>query len=121
MSFYSDLNYLKPDKGPLLEDIDDIYQAIYSILGTKPGERLFRPTWGGHLGRYLFEPCDEMTARSMMYDITETLKSEPRVELNKAKSSVTPDPINSQFYIYLQFDIPGFSQYEKSLSLTFKQ
>ena len=51
MAFYSDLNYLKPSKGPLLEDIDCIYQAIYSIFGTKPGQRLFRPEWGGSLSR----------------------------------------------------------------------
>lgn len=121
MAFFTDLNYLKPSKGPILEDMDDIYQAIYSLFGTKPGQRLFRPTWGGNLSRYQFEPCDEITAKSMMYDITETLKDEPRVTLNTAGSFVQPDPVNSQFLIQLKFDTPGFSAYEKTISLTFKQ
>ena len=121
MSFYSDLNYLKPNKGPILEDIDAIWQSIYSILGTKPGTRVFRRSWGGNLSRYLFEPCDEITARSMMYDIEETLKQEPRATLNMGESNVIPDPENSQFYIILSFDIPGFSDYEKTITLTFKQ
>lgn len=121
MSFYSDLNYIKPEKGPILEDVDAIYQSIYSIFGTKVGSRLFRPTWGGNLSKYVFEPCDEITARSMFYDIMETLKEEPRVELNTSESFVTPDPVNSQFLIHLKFKVLGFSDYEKTLTLNFKQ
>lgn len=121
MSFFSDLNYIKPERGSLLEDVDAIYQAIYSIFGTKAGTRLFRPTWGGNLSKYLFEPCDEITARSMFYDIVETLKEEPRVELNTSESYVTPDPVNSQFLIQLKFKVLGFSDYERTLTLNFKQ
>ena len=44
MAFFSDLNYLKPKKGPVLEDIDAVYQAIYTLFGTKPGQRLWK--WG---------------------------------------------------------------------------
>lgn len=121
MAFFSDLNYLKPQKGPILTDIDAIYQAIYSIFGTCTGERLFNPTWGGKLTKYLYEPCDKMTARSMYYDIVQTLQDEPRVSLDASRSSVTPDPINSQFFILLKFDVPGFSDYESTISLTYKQ
>lgn len=121
MAFYSDLNYIKPSKGPILEDKDSIYQEIYSIFKTSPGERVFQPTWGGSLQRYKFEPCDELTARSMMYDIKATLQQASRVSLNSSKSYVTPDPTNSQFFIQLCFNIPGFSDYEGTLSLTYKQ
>ena len=121
MAFFSDLNYIKPEKGPILEDIPDIYQAVYTLFGTKKGSRVFRPTYGANLGKYLFEPCDELTARSMMYDIMEALKEEPRVTLNTSQSYVKADPVNSQFYIVLKFDIPGFSDYEKTLTLTCKQ
>ena len=121
MAFYSDLNYIKPEKGPILEDLAAIYQAVYTIFKTTPGERLFHPTWGGCLDRYKFEPCDEITARSMFYDITEALKQEPRVDLDTSKSYVIPDPVNSQFFIQLKFNAPGFSDYESTLSLTFKQ
>ena len=121
MAFFSDLNYLKPKKGPVLEDIDADYQAIYTLFGTKPGQRLFHPTWGGHLGKYQFDPCDKITARSILYDITETLKKEPRVQLNSSKTYVIPDPENSQFLIQICFSVPGFSDYEKTLSLAYKQ
>ena len=121
MSFYTDLNYLKPSKGELLEDMDDILQTVYTILMTKKGQRIFRPTWGGSLHRYLFEPCDELTARSMFYDIVETLKEEPRIILNQSTSSVVPNPVDREFYITLNVSAAGFSNYEKTLNLTFKQ
>ena len=121
MAFYKDLNYMKPERGSVLVDVPDIFQAIYSLFGTKKGTRVFRPSYGGNLSRYLFEPCDEITARSMMYDIVEALKEEPRVILNTSKSYVTPDPTNRQFYITLKLDIPGFSDYEQTLTLVFKQ
>jgi len=121
MAFFKDLNYLKPTSGPLLEDIPDVYQAIYTLFGTKKGSRLFRPTYGANLSRYLFEPCDEITARSMMYDIMTAIKEEPRVTLNASSSYVTPDPVNRQFLITLKFTVNGFSSYEQTLTLTFKQ
>lgn len=121
MAFFSDLNYIKPSAGQMLEDVPDIYQAIYTLFGTKKGTRVFRPTYGANLSRYLFEPCDEITARSMMYDIMEAIKEEPRVTLNASSSYVTPDPINSRFIITLKFTINGFSDYEKTLQLEFYQ
>lgn len=121
MSFYSDLNYLKPQKGEILEDVDAIYQSIYSILGTKPGSRLFRPTWGGNLSRYLFEPCDELTADSMLYDISQTLQDEPRIKLDETKTNITPVPEKNEFQICLVFIILGFSDTERTLNLTFSQ
>lgn len=121
MARFTDLNYIKPEKGPILEDVADIFQAVYSVFGTKKGSRLFRPTWGGHLSRYLFEPCDEETARSMFYDITETLQDEPRVKLDKTKSYVSPDPLNKRFIINICLDIPGFSEQERTITLVFNQ
>ena len=121
VAFYSDLNYIKPSAGQILEDVPDVYQAIYTLFGTKKGTRVFRPTYGANLGRYLFEPCDEITARSMMYDIMEAIKEEPRVTLNASASSVVPDPLNYRFIITLKFQINGFSDYEKTLQLEFNQ
>ena len=52
--FFSDLNYIKPAAGPVLEDVADIYQAIYTLFATKKGTRIFRPTYGANLSRYLW-------------------------------------------------------------------
>ena len=72
MAFFSDLNYLKPSAGQLLEDIPDVYQAIYTLFATKKGSRIFRPTYGANLSRYLFEPCDEITEGLLLTHVTET-------------------------------------------------
>ena len=92
-------------------------QAIYTLFSTKKGTRVFRPNYGANLSRYLFEPCDEITARSMMY----ALKEEPRVVLNMSESYVTPDPVNRRFIITLKFSIAGVSNYERTFTLTFDQ
>lgn len=121
MALYSDLNYIKPSLGDKVYDIDSVFQSIFSILGTKTGERVFRPTFGFNLNNYLFEPCDEYTARSIMYDLNRVMKLEPRVKFNTAKSSVTPVPEDHMFLLHIVFTILGFSDTEKSLNLVLKQ
>lgn len=121
MALYSDLNYIKPSLGDRVYDIECVYQSIFSILGTKKNERVFRPGYGLNLNGYLFEPCDELTARSILYDITNVMNLEPRVKFNTAKSSVVPVPEQYMFLITIVFNILGFSDTERSLNLVLKQ
>lgn len=121
MALYSDLNYIKPSIGDRVYDIDSVFQSIFSIIGTKKGERVFRPTFGLSLTSYLFEPCDEITARSILYDISNTITQEPRVRFNNSKSSVIPVPEEKLFVITIVFNVLGFSNTEKSLNLVLKQ
>lgn len=121
MAIYSDLNYIKPSIGDRLYDIDSVYQSIFSILGTKKGERVFRPNFGLSLTSYLFEPCDEYTADSILSDIADTIKLETRVKFNYSKSSVIPVPEQKLFIITLYFTVLGFSETEKSLNLVLRQ
>jgi phage baseplate assembly protein W len=121
MTLYSDLNYIKPSIGDRVYDIDSVFQSIFSIIGTKKGERVFRPAFGMNLTSYLFEPCDEITARSILYDISNTMEQEPRVSFNTSKSSVIPVPSEKLFIITIVFNILGFSNTEKSLNLVLKQ
>ena len=121
MAFYSDLNYIKPTAGASVEDVDSVFQAIFTLLGTKRGERLFRPTYGASLQNYLFEPCDELTAKSILFEIQTTLKEEPRIKFNISKSSVIPVPEQQLFLITIVFTVLGFNNLEKSLNLTLKQ
>lgn len=120
MPLYSDVNYLNKTKGSVLTDVEAVYQAIYTLLGTKVGQRVFRPTYGSYLDNYLFEPCDQTTADKILADITTTLSQEPRVQLNLAKSSVIPRPVDKMFSITLIFNILGFGETEKSLQLTLR-
>lgn len=121
MALYSDLNYVKPSIGDRVYDIEAVYQSIFTILGTVKGERVFRPTYGLNLSSYLFEPCDELTARSILYDIKNVMRLEPRVSLSMSKSTVVPVPEEYMFVITLVFTILGFSDTERSLNLTYKQ
>ena len=121
MALYSDLNYVKPSIGDRVYDIEAVYQSIFTILGTVKGERVFRPTYGLNLSSYLFEPCDELTARSILYDIKNVMRLEPRVSLSMSKSTVIPVPEEYMFVITLVFTILGFSDTERSLNLTYKQ
>lgn len=120
MALWKDLNYLKLENESILEDIPDVYQAIYSIFKTKKGSRVFNPEFGADLSRYLYEPCDEITARNMMYDITVSLNQEPRVQLDSSQSNVVPDPTNNTMIIVLALNVPGVSTDTKILTFTYK-
>lgn len=120
MALYSDLNYIKPELGDRVYDLNTIMQSIFSIFGTKKGERVFRPNFGLNLTNYLFEPCDEYTARSIFYDIANIMEWEPRVKFNTAKTTVIPVPEKMLFVITVWFTALGFNETEKSLNLILK-
>lgn len=120
MTIYSDVNYLDKSKGPLVTDIEAVYQAVFTLLSTKVGQRVFRPTYGSYLDNYLFEPCDETSADNILYDIITTLAQEPRVQLNKSQTTVTPIPEKNMFAIKIVFTVLGFSDTERTMELTLK-
>lgn len=117
MPLYSDINIMNSKLGNKLYDQDSIFQAIYTLLGTKIGERVFRPTYGSRLDKYLFEPCDNITAERILIDINETLKQDPRVNFLINESSVIPIPEKKAFSITIIFALIGFSDTKKSLQL----
>lgn len=121
MALYSDVNYIKPSLGPLVYDVEAVFESIFTILGTKRGERVFRPDFGLRLNNYLFEPCDEITAASIFHDLSSILGAEPRINFNVSKSSVVPVPEQNMFVITIVFNVLGFSNTEKSLNLVLKQ
>lgn len=120
MAIYSDVNYLNNKKGARVEDIEAVYQAVYTLLSTKVGQRVFRPTYGSYLENYLFEPCDDTSADNILYDIMTTLEQEPRVQINTAQTTVTPIPEQNMFAIKIVFTVLGFSDTERTMELTLK-
>lgn len=115
---YSDLNYIQRNRGLICEDVVAVYQAIYTLLNTKLGSRIFRPEYGSRISNYLFEPCDEITARKIRYEVQQTLKQEPRIYYNIAESTVEPVPDEHKFIITIVFTIIGFSDTQRSLTLS---
>ena len=74
---------------------DNIREAIRIVLMTEPGERLYLPTFGAGLGRFLFEPNIASTHTLIAERIHSALVSwEPRVRVEAV--DVVADPNDPQ-------------------------
>ncbi|MCB2179897.1 GPW/gp25 family protein [bacterium] len=63
---------------------EDIEQSIRIILGTMPGERVMRPTFGCRAHELLFEPRNATTFGLLQDYVEEALKMwEPRIQVNQ--------------------------------------
>ena len=66
----------------LVTGAEDIEQSIRIILGTRPGERVMRPTFGCRAYELLFEPRSAAAASQLQEFIDEALRLwEPRIEV----------------------------------------
>jgi hypothetical protein len=60
----------------------DIAQSIQIILGTHPGERVMRPTFGCRVHEMMFEPRDSTTMSLIKKYVDEALQLwEPRIQV----------------------------------------
>ncbi len=67
----------------LVDGEDDIYQSIFIILSTRPGERVMRPEFGCRVHELIFEPRDASTAALAQKYVSEALlRWEPRIDVN---------------------------------------
>jgi len=61
-----------------------IEEAIHLILGTRLGERLYRPDFGSRLGELVFSPINTDTLLQIKLRVEEALiKWEPRIVLHE--------------------------------------
>ncbi len=61
---------------------DDVHEALRILLGTHPGERVMRPTWGAGLRRMVFETMDQNLLAALRDAIERAVRfHEPRVLL----------------------------------------
>ena len=66
----------------LVTGAEDIEQSIRIIIGTRPGERVMRPTFGCRAHELLFEPRSAATASQMQDYVQQALRMwEPRIEV----------------------------------------
>jgi uncharacterized protein len=72
---------------------EDIEQSIRIILGTRPGERVMRPTFGCRAYELIFEPLSPSTISQLQEYVEEALTLwEPRIEVQGVL--VTADSAN---------------------------
>jgi uncharacterized protein len=70
----------------------DIQQAIWIILGTRPGERVMRPTFGCRVYELVFEPINATTAGLIQDYVQEALTFwEPRIHVLSVNSYLDDD------------------------------
>ena len=71
---------------------DNVREAIRIVLMTEPGERLYLPTFGAGLGRFLFEPNTASTHTLIAERIGRALRAwEPRVKVESIEVTADPD------------------------------
>lgn len=74
---------------------ENVRESIFIILGTAPGERLKRPTFGCRIHDLMFAPNNDVTcALAEHYCQEALLKFEPRVEDVEVKAAPNPDEPN---------------------------
>ncbi len=74
----------------LTSDDENIRQSMMCIIGTAPGERMMRPTFGCAIHDILFEPNTAVTAAKIEYEVKRSLTEfEPRI--GDVEVSAKPD------------------------------
>ncbi|TCK22868.1 GPW/gp25 family protein [Pseudonocardia endophytica] len=73
--------------------VERIEESIRMILGTRPGERVMRPTFGCELGSLAFAPNDPTTAHLARHHVETALRTwEPRIEVVRVDAA--PDQVD---------------------------
>jgi phage baseplate assembly protein W len=74
---------------------ENVRQSIFIILGTAPGERLFRPDFGCRIHDLMFAPNNDITsARAEVYCEEALYKYEPRISHVACRAAANPDQPN---------------------------
>ena len=79
-----------------------VEESIRIILGTLPGERLMRPTFGSRLRTLAFAPNSPATADLARYYVSDSLNRwEPRIDVLDVL--VTNDPADGVLLIEIRY------------------
>ena len=74
---------------------ESIRDSVFIVLGTAPGERIMRPTFGCDIHELVFAPNNPNTCGLAAHYCEEALlKFEPRIQNVKARARPAPDEPN---------------------------
>ncbi|MEM5773703.1 MAG: GPW/gp25 family protein [Anaerolineaceae bacterium] len=83
----------------------DIEQSIRIILGTRPGERVMRPTFGCRVYELLFEPRDSTTFSMLRKYVEDALAFwEPRITVLSVNPTLDENN-DSSIYVEIEYRI----------------
>ena len=105
---YSDIRQKETYNQPMLYNIRAIHQSIMNILVTSPGERLFLPTFGVGLRKYLFRfPTDDTEQEILDNIVDQITRWETRVKIVAEQSTVYFDENKRTYFIKLFMNVPA--------------
>ncbi len=83
----------------------DIAQSIQIILGTHPGERVMRPTFGCRVHEMMFEPRDSTTMSLIKKYVDEALQLwEPRIQVF-AINTESSDDQDGAIFVEIEYQV----------------
>lgn len=83
----------------------DIAQSIQIILGTHPGERVMRPTFGCRVHEMMFEPRDATTMSMIKKYVDEALQLwEPRIQVF-AINTESSDEQDGAIFVEIEYQV----------------
>lgn len=86
---------------------ENVRQSIFVILGTAPGERLYRPDFGCRIHDLMFAPNNGLTAaRAEVYCEEAIYKFEPRIEWVQCRAQPNVDEPN-RLDVRIEYVIAG--------------
>jgi uncharacterized protein len=89
----------------LVSGNEDIDQSIRIILGTRPGERVMRPTFGCRAYELMFDPRSASTISLMQEYVYDALRMwEPRIEVNDVSVS-SDDENDGALLVSIEYEI----------------
>jgi len=108
---YQDLNQEDPGSDATLTNMDAVEQALRNLFNTKPGERLFRPTFGADLGAILFQPIDAGTSLRLKQLLIKAVEQwEPRIKVDRRNTSIVPQPEENGYDISITYQVLGIPE-----------
>ncbi|MDK1290224.1 GPW/gp25 family protein [Pseudoalteromonas umbrosa] len=106
MSLYSDVNQSNPFSKERVTDEDSVQQALYNLVRTRKGERVYHPEYGLDIEYLLFELITDDVALELQVRIkTAITKWEPRVKI--VRITVDPEPDNNTYNLTMHYKIKG--------------
>jgi phage baseplate assembly protein W len=85
-------------------DHQDVREAIWIILRTELGERVYRPNFGCRLSELIFAPLNTRTLFLIKLYVQEALEIwEPRIEIDEI--TLDPDPVVGRVDIQIDYRI----------------
>ena len=84
---------------------EDVREAVKIVLGTDPGERVMRPTFGAGLSALVFEPINTTTMALVRHRVETALVTwEPRIDVLAVRVS-SDDPSSGRLDVEVDYRV----------------